>query len=229
MAWIGTMPGSTDLGPGQAARRKPTDDGWEGYHMVTAEEMAAKADVSSLATVATTGDYDDLVNKPSISGQANADWEATSGVEEILNKPTLGSAAAADISDFATSAQGAIADTAVQPGDLAAVATSGSYNDLDDKPTIPTTKRIETYLGNTDTGGNYTVTYATPFAVAPDVQPQIQSGTPSQVVRITSSTTTGFTVQVTQRSAVSLLGIEVLLAATTPVNNSSVSVLVTER
>lgn len=29
------------------------------------------------------------------------------------------------------------ADTAVQPGDLADVATSGSYNDLDDKPTIP--------------------------------------------------------------------------------------------
>lgn len=49
----------------------------------------------------------------------------------------LGSAAQADTSHFATAAQGAAADTAVQPGDLAAVATSGSYDDLDDKPTIP--------------------------------------------------------------------------------------------
>lgn len=64
MAWIGTMPGSTDLAPGQAARRKPTDDGWEGYHMVTAEEMAAKADLNSLADVAFSGSYNDLLDKP---------------------------------------------------------------------------------------------------------------------------------------------------------------------
>lgn len=50
---------------------------------------------SSLSTVATTGDYDDL-----------------------SNKPTLGSAAAADTTDFATAAQGALADTAVQPADI---------------------------------------------------------------------------------------------------------------
>ena len=41
--------------------------------------------------------------------QVNSDWDATSGVAEILNKPNL-----------------------------AAVATSGSYNDLSNKPTIPT-------------------------------------------------------------------------------------------
>lgn len=39
----------------------------------------------------------------------------------------------------ATSAQGALADTAVQPGDLATVATSGDYADLAGKPTIPST------------------------------------------------------------------------------------------
>ncbi|MDH4873008.1 hypothetical protein [Pseudomonas sp. BN515] len=39
----------------------------------------------------------------------------------------------------ATSAQGAKADSAVQPGDLAPVATSGSYPDLQDKPFIPAT------------------------------------------------------------------------------------------
>lgn len=49
----------------------------------------------------------------------------------------LGTAAAADAADFATASQGALADTAVQPGDLAAVATSGAYADLTGKPTIP--------------------------------------------------------------------------------------------
>ncbi len=49
----------------------------------------------------------------------------------------LGTAADANIGDFATAAQGAKADTAVQPDALATVATSGSYNDLSDKPAIP--------------------------------------------------------------------------------------------
>ena len=89
----------------------------------------------TLATVATSGNYNDLTNKPTIpaeqvqanwnetntsskayiqnkptipAAQVNADWNATSGVQQILNKPTL-----------------------------ATVATSGSYNDLTNKPTIP--------------------------------------------------------------------------------------------
>ncbi|MGH3447557.1 MAG: hypothetical protein ACRDP4_08025 [Nocardioidaceae bacterium] len=37
----------------------------------------------------------------------------------------------------ATAAQGATADTATQPGDLATVATSGSYSDLTSQPAIP--------------------------------------------------------------------------------------------
>lgn len=69
---------------------------------------------SSLALVATSGNYEDL-----------------------SNKPTLGTAAAMNASAFASATQGAKADTAVQPGDLADVATSGDYEDLDNKPTIP--------------------------------------------------------------------------------------------
>lgn len=46
----------------------------------------------------------------------------------------LGTAAAADTGDFATAAQGAKADTAVQPEDLADVATSGDYTDLINTP-----------------------------------------------------------------------------------------------
>jgi hypothetical protein len=70
---------------------------------------------SALATVATTGSYNDLLDKPTSTDQVNSDWNATSGVEEILNKPTLGTAAATDVEDYATAAQGDLADTAVQP------------------------------------------------------------------------------------------------------------------
>jgi len=67
----------------------------------------------------------------------NADWDAESGDAQILNKPTLGTAAAADTTDFASAAQGQLADSAIQPGDLHAVATSGDYNDLENLPDIP--------------------------------------------------------------------------------------------
>lgn len=42
----------------------------------------------NLATVATSGSYNDLTNKPSIpAAQVNSDWNASSGVAQILNKP----------------------------------------------------------------------------------------------------------------------------------------------
>lgn len=77
-------------------------------------EVVAVGPVGPLASVATTGDYDDLTGKP-----------------------TLGTAAAEDVTDFATAAQGVLAGTAVQPGDLSAVATSGAYADLSGAPSIP--------------------------------------------------------------------------------------------
>ncbi len=66
---------------------------------------------SDLATVATSGSYNDLIDKPTIpAGQVQSDWEQAdnTAVDYIKNKPTL-----------------------------ATVATSGSYNDLSNKPTIP--------------------------------------------------------------------------------------------
>lgn len=65
-----------------------------------------------------------------VSGATNGDL---AGLDSDGNLTDSGSKA----SDFATAAQGGKADTAVQPDDLAAVATSGSYNDLLNKPTIP--------------------------------------------------------------------------------------------
>lgn len=60
-----------------------------------------------LATVATSGDYDDL-----------------------LNKPTLGTAAAADTTDFATATQGGKADTALQPTNVIDNLNSESSTDV---------------------------------------------------------------------------------------------------
>lgn len=94
--------------------------------------------INSGITAAKVTGYDSLVSN------VQADWNASSGLAEILNKPTLGTAAYADSTDFATAAEGALADTAVQPGDLATVAVSGSYNDLSDKPTIPSTANLVT-------------------------------------------------------------------------------------
>jgi hypothetical protein len=90
-------------------------------------------------------------------------------------------------------------------------------------------RRQETFLSTTDGSGNYTVTYGVTYPSTPDIQPQLQAGTPSQVVRITASSTTGFTVNVTNRASVTILGIDVLLATTTAVSGASVSVLVTAR
>lgn len=53
---------------------------------------------SNLSTVASSGDYDDLSNKPTIPDpQVNSDWNAATGIAEILNKPTLGTAASKDV------------------------------------------------------------------------------------------------------------------------------------
>lgn len=56
-------------------------------------------------------------------------------ISSAIGALNLGSASQAQVEDFATAVQGANADSAVQPSDLAAVATSGDYEDLDNKPT----------------------------------------------------------------------------------------------
>lgn len=101
--------------------------GWQSF---ATSAQGTKADTavqpSDLATVATTGDYSDLTNKPTIpAAQVNSDWNANSGVAQILNKPTLGTMASESANDY-TPTSG-----------LATVATSGAYSDLTGTPTIP--------------------------------------------------------------------------------------------
>ena len=95
---------------------------------VVTTALNSKANISSLAIVATTGDYTDLLNKPTIpAAQVNSDWNANSGVEQILNKPTLGTMAVENASDY------------TKTSGLASVATTGDYDDLLNKPSIPST------------------------------------------------------------------------------------------
>src|SRR5690606_8156216 len=65
------------------------------------------------------------------SGLAAEDVQAAIDelASEKANSADLGTAATADASDFATAAQGALADTAVQPGDDAADLGSGEAPD----------------------------------------------------------------------------------------------------
>src|SRR5690606_18520635 len=71
----------------------------------------AASDITDLATVATSGSYDDLSDTPAIP--------STPG--DVRAAPATHTPAASDITD------------------LAAVATSGSYGDLSDTPAIPST------------------------------------------------------------------------------------------
>lgn len=76
-------------------------------------DLTPYAESADLATVATTGSYDDLTDKPTIpAAQVQSDWTESDNTKKsyIKNKPNL-----------------------------ATVATSGSYTDLSNKPTIPPT------------------------------------------------------------------------------------------
>lgn len=95
--------------------------------------------------------------------------------DTAIQAADLGTAAYTDSTDYATAAQGALADSAVQPGDLATVATSGSYNDLTDKPTAGsgtvTSVAMSVPLGLAVSGspvtttGTLAVTYDTGYAI----------------------------------------------------------------
>ena len=81
---------------------------------------------------------------------------------------SLGTAATTASTDYATAAQGALAASATQPGDLATVATSGAYSDLSGKPTLGTAASSaatdfvavtgDSMTGNLNITGNIVVT-----------------------------------------------------------------------
>ena len=114
----------------------------------------------TFATVATSGSYNDLADKPTIptaythpathpaSMITGLSTVATSGsYADLTNKPTIPAAYTHPTSHPASMITG-----------LAKVATSGSYNDLSNKPTIPTIpSSLPANGGNAATVGGYTI------------------------------------------------------------------------
>lgn len=100
---------------------------------------------TELANVATSGDYTDLINTPTIpstEGLATETYVQNKIAEVVNSAPgtldTLNELAQALGNDpnFATTMATELGKKA-NTADLATVATSGSYNDLSNKPTIP--------------------------------------------------------------------------------------------
>jgi hypothetical protein len=149
-----TNPGASDIVAGQMYElwydgrsfRVLTNNGLQGSGAVasvfgrTGTVTAQAGDytasqITGLASVATSGSYNDLSNKPAIpAAQVNSDWNANSGAAQILNKPTL-----------------------------AAVATSGSYNDLANKPSIPSLASTPSLLKGDGMGNGVAATAGTDY------------------------------------------------------------------
>lgn len=107
------------------------------------QDISGKANSADLATVATSGSYNDLSNKPTIpAAQIQSDWNQTNDEAKdfIKNKPTIPTVPT-NVSAFTNDAgyltQHQDISGKANSADLATVATSGSYNDLNNKPTIP--------------------------------------------------------------------------------------------
>ena len=102
------------------------------YNDLTSKpDLSVYALSSSLSTVATTGAYNDLSGKPTIPDAVSGTNDGTNWTSLTIGSSTYGLASggieSVDWSDI------------LNKPTFATVATSGSYNDLSDKPTIPTT------------------------------------------------------------------------------------------
>lgn len=107
---------------------------------------------------------------------------------------------------------------------------SATYSNSTGVLNIPNLRRVEPYTGTTNSSGEITVTYATAFTNVPVVNPTIRGQTnANQLVMLTSSTTTGFTVKVVERQTDTILGIVVLQTTTANVNGATVDTSVIER
>lgn len=83
--------------------------------------LAQKANTSSLATVATSGSYNDLLNKPTIPDVSNYYTKSETYSQNEVNT---------------------LLSTKADASSLSAVATTGDYDDLLNKPTIPTNAEL---------------------------------------------------------------------------------------
>lgn len=195
--------------------------------------LASIANKPTLSPVATTGAYSSLTGVPTSFPPAahNQPWSTitappttmagygiTDGVTQAALNATLGSyatssALASGLSTKLNAPSGTTAQYVRGDGSLA---------------TLPASRRIDTYQSTTDASGLITVVYATPFSSVPSVQPPAPAAA-NQVWTMVSSTANGFSLRLSQRASVQLLGVEVLLAATTNVAGAPAQIVVVDR
>lgn len=141
----------------------------------TADQTGAEIKTALFAEADTNNLTDALLSK--LNGiEAGADVTDTANVtaagalmdSEVTN---LAAVKAFDPADYATAAQGGLADSATQPGDLATVATSGDYDDLSNRPTLGT-------MAAEDAGNYVSQTAATGAAVLPSGTEAQRPGSP---------------------------------------------------
>jgi len=230
--------------------RLGTSMGVQNDELICGPDWVAVVNKPTFASVATSGNYNDLTNKPTISAQVNPDWSASSGPEQILNKPSLFSgdysALTSVPSSFTPSAHNqAFSTITATPTTLAGygISDGATLTQLATKFTTPTgttaqyvrgdgalatlpiDKRIETFTGNTDANGLITVTYSPAYPSVPSVQPGPPPSSDMSWVLV-SSTTTGFSIRLVQRSVLTVLSLQVLAGTVTNVASSPAQVLV---
>lgn len=142
----------TNLGLGTAATTAASDYATAAQGSI-AESAVQPNDSPSFGSVTVTGTVDGrdvAADGSKLDGiEAGADVTDTANVtaagalmdSEVTN---LTQVKAFDSADYATAAQGALADSAIQSADLATVATTGAYSDLSGTPTLGTAAAADT-------------------------------------------------------------------------------------
>lgn len=114
-------------------------------YLTSHQDISGKANSADLATVATSGDYTDLINKPTIPRIPSNVSEFTNDAGYLTQHQSLSGYATetwVGNQGFLTSHQDISGK--VDSSDLADVATSGDYDDLINKPTIPNAYTLPT-------------------------------------------------------------------------------------
>lgn len=180
-----------------------------------------------LSPVATSGDYNDLSNKPSAF---SGDYSSLTGIPASFT-PSAHNQAFSTITATPTTLAGyGIADgatlTQLATKFTTPAGTSAQYVRGDGAlATLPVGKRIETFTGSTDANGLITVTYSPAYPSVPSVQPGPPPSSDMSWVLV-SSTTTGFSIRLVQRSVLTVLSLQVLAGTVTNVASSPAQVLV---
>lgn len=179
---------AAEIGPGiviptraPSALTPGTNDGTV-YLSIAPVPFTVGTDAITFSAIGTAGSGDVVGPSSAVDGNVTL-FDGTTG-KLIKDGGTLGTAAFTDSTDYATAAQGATADSAVQPGDLATVATSGAAADVSivDAGGYFTSTDVEGALQELGAGGGGGITALTGDVTA--------SGTGSVAATIANSAVT---------------------------------------